>query len=143
MFYQPRFSPRPVVLSRHRLPRPYRVLLPALALAPLALFFAAALLGVGFSPALLDPRFWGPLLLGLLPACYWWREGVDVLPDGFIRRMQLPRRYRYAELADWQYRSAERVLTVLDVHGETALECRPHLTDFPRLLQHIRQHVGV
>ncbi len=143
MLFQPRPLARPPVLSRHRLPRPYRVLLPALALAPLPLFAVAVLLGAGFSAAVLDPRFWGPLLIGLLPAGYWWNEGVDVLPDGFIRRMHIPRRYRYVELTDWHFRSASGVLTVLDVHGETALECRAVLTGFPRLLQRIREHVGV
>jgi hypothetical protein len=143
MIYAPRPLPRhPVVLSRHRLPRPYRALLPLFILLPFPIFIVATLLGRGFSPALLDPRFWLPFAAALIPAVYWWHEGVDVLPRGLVRRMHLPRYYPYSALADWQYASREGLLTVWDKQGEKALECRAaHLTQFPQLLDSVRENV--
>ncbi|MBW4439356.1 MAG: hypothetical protein KME04_19600 [Pleurocapsa minor GSE-CHR-MK-17-07R] len=144
MIYAPRPLPRvSPVLRRHRLPTPYRVLLPLFTLLPIPIFVLAILLGRGFSPALLDPRFWLPCLIALIPAVYWWREGVDVLAGGIIRRMHVPRYYPYAALSDWRYASREGVLTVWDADGGKALECHgAHLTEFDQLVDTLRENIG-
>ncbi|MBE2184915.1 MAG: hypothetical protein IAE89_15910, partial [Anaerolineae bacterium] len=122
------------VIKRHRLPRSYRVLLPAFVLLPAPIFLIAILIGRGFSTALFDPRFWLPLCVALIPAIYWWREGVDVLETGIVRRIHLPCYYAFADLKDWAFLSRDGVLVVWDQRGDKALECRQNLTDFPDLL---------
>jgi len=133
------------ILSRHRLPHPYRWALAALWIAPACIFFVALLLNHGLSPALFDPRFLLPAVVMSLPALYIWREGVDVLPDGIIARVHLPHRYHpYAALGAWYLdtRPNRRVLTVWDVHNRKVLECRPgHLTDLPLLLRALKDNV--
>jgi hypothetical protein len=120
-----------IVISRHRLPQPYRAALAALWLLPsLMLLATLALLHGGRALAVLLP-----LVVLALPALYIWREGVDVLPTGIVRRIHLPtRRYSYAGLAGCAYDDANGVLRVWDSGGEIALECRAgHLTEFERL----------
>jgi hypothetical protein len=141
MLYAPAETRHTVVIRRHRLPKPYRALLPLFILLPFPIFCIAILIGRGYTPALFDPRFWLPMLVGVVPAVYWWREGVDVLADGFVRRIHFPRRYRYHELADWTLFSRDGVLIVLDHDGRKALECRASLTEFDRLVDEIRRHV--
>src|SRR3712207_2626559 len=111
MFRQP-------VLSRHRLPRRFRVPLAALWLTPQALLVLTILSGRGLTPALFDPRFALPLLLMALPALYIWQEGVDVLPQGIVARVFWPRYYPYEALDTWYLdaRAQRRVLTVWHKH---------------------------
>jgi len=125
------------VLSRHRLPRRYRVSLVALWITPVGLLVLVIVLSRGMTAALLDPRFWLPLAMMLLPALYIWHEGVDVLSNGIVARVHWPRYYRYEHLDNWYYdsRADRRVLTVWDRCNRKALECRAgHLTDLPKLL---------
>jgi hypothetical protein len=132
------------ILTRHRLPHPYRILLAALWVTPSGIFLLTLLLQHGFTASLLDPRFWLPALLMCLPALYVWHEGVDVLPDGIIARVHLPRYYPYTSLGTWYLdsRPDKRVLTVWDTGNRKVLECRPgHLTDLPALLAALKANV--
>ncbi len=132
------------VLSRHRLPQPYRGLLIASWLLPLALLWLALLLGRGPTPSLFDPRLL--LLLGLmtLPAVYIWQEGVDVRPDGLFIRQHVPRFRPFHELDTYYVdsRPNRRLLTVWDQQQRKALETHlAHLTDVPELLRHLHTHL--
>lgn len=65
-----------IVHSRHRLPARFRFPILVLWLLP-GLIFTAALLasrGAAALIGLLDPRWWGLLLLAAFPALYIWRE---------------------------------------------------------------------
>jgi hypothetical protein len=132
------------ILSRHRLPQPYRgglvlgwLLLPGLVLA-------AIVFGRGMTPALFDPRFL--LLLGVMafPAVYIWQEGIDVHRDGIVARAGMPRRHAYSVLRGWYihtYPSA-RILTIWDRDGRHVLQWHTaHLTDLPLLLDALRKHI--
>jgi hypothetical protein len=133
-----------MVISRHRLPHPYRLGLTGLWLAPIILLLLAMLLGGGFSPALIDLRLWLPLGLMTLPALYMWREGVDVLPNGLIARVFWPRFLAYQTLDNWYYdgRADRRVLTIWACGGYKVLECRAgHLTDLPVLLAALKANI--
>lgn len=133
------------VLSRHRLPPRYRVGLTVMWVAPLLIFVAAIVSQQGIIPALLDPRFVLPALLMIAPSVYFWREGVDVLPDGITRYIHLPHSYHFDELdrLDYDARADRHVLTVWDRHGAKILECRAgHLTDFPTLLEILTERVN-
>ena len=126
------FMPPPAnIISRHRLPQPYRGALVMLWLLPSLILLITLLLlhGERALAALL------PLIILSLPALYIWREGVDVLSTGIIRRIHLPtRHYSYARLTRCTYDEANGVLRVWDERSEIALECRVgHLTDFDRL----------
>lgn len=129
---------RRTTIRRHRLPHPYRVGLTVLWIVPLLLFIAVIALERGVDMALLDPRFLLPALLMIVPAVYFWQEGIDVLPDGIYRRIHIPQYYAFAQMARWQYdrREGRRVLTVWDEQERKLVECRAaHLTDFPALLE--------
>jgi hypothetical protein len=132
-----------MILSRHRLPHPYRGLITALWLAIPLLLLGAALISRGISVSLFDVRLLLLILPMCIPAWHAWQEGVDVRRDGVVSRLHLPRFYPYAALARWQYDSApdKRVLKVWDRVGRTALECRPVLTGFDRLIAHLRERV--
>ncbi|MFN8560113.1 MAG: hypothetical protein U0703_00390 [Anaerolineae bacterium] len=128
---------RPVV-RRHRLPHPYRLGLTVLWVTPLLLFVGVIALKRGVDLALLDPRFLLPALLMIVPAVYFWREGIDVLPDGIVRRIHLPCYIPFAAMARWHYdrRPDRHVLTIWDTRDQKIVECRAgHLTDFPMLLE--------
>lgn len=132
------------VLSRHRLPHPYRIGLTVLWVTPASLFFLTLLAHQGFTASLLDPRFWLPALAMCLPALYVWREGVDVLPSGIVARVHMPRYYPYADLGTWYLdrHPDRRVLTVWDTCSRKVLECRSgHLTDLPTLLAALKANV--
>jgi hypothetical protein len=132
------------ILSRHRLIHPYRIAMVATWVMPTCLFIITIALSRGLSLSLLDPRFLLPVLLMCLPAVYIWREGVDVLRDGIIARVHIPRYYPFTSLGTWYLdsRPNKRVLTVWDVDNRKVLECRPgHLTDLPRLLKTLKEHV--
>lgn len=131
------------VLSRHRLPRPYRLSLTALWLTPIALLSLTLLISHGFSPALLDPRLLIPFLLMTIPALYIWREGVDVLPEGLSVNQHGSHYHAYTELDNWYYDSHpdKRVLTIWDSENRKALECRAYLTDMPLLLHALKENL--
>jgi hypothetical protein len=131
------------VLSRHRLPRFYRLALTTLWLLPMGVVGGALLLAHGVTPALFDPRFLLPLGFMALPAWYVWHEGIDVLENGIVARVHLPRFYPYARLDHWYFdgRPQRRVLTIWSEHGKV-LECRAgHLTEFSTLLHQLHQRV--
>jgi len=130
------------VIRRHRLPHPYRVGLTVLWITPLLMFIVVIVAERGVDPALLDPRFLLPALLMIAPAFYFWREGVDVLPEGIYRRIHLPRFYAYSEMRRWDF-NPQRVLTIWDAENGKILECRAeHLTDFAALLEVVQERVG-
>lgn len=135
--------PEPVI-SRHRLPRPYRFGLAALWIIPAVILLVAIMISRGLSPALLDPRLLIPLGVMLIPAVYVWREGVDVLPSGIIARVHWPRYYPYEQLDNWYFdsRADRRVVTVWDADNRKALECRAgHLTNLPLLFDALKAHL--
>jgi uncharacterized SAM-binding protein YcdF (DUF218 family) len=103
------------IISRHRLPRFYRISLTTLWTAPIGLLVAAILIGHGFSAALFEPQLLLPLLLMCIPAVYVWQEGIDVLPGGIVRRIHWPRYYAYHQLDNWYFdhRADRRVLQII------------------------------
>ncbi|NWG18537.1 MAG: hypothetical protein HXY41_18095 [Chloroflexi bacterium] len=132
------------VLSRHRLPLPYRVGLAVLWLLPPALLLLALAGAGGFPPSRFDLRL--ALLFGLMtvPALYIWREGVDVLPGGIIARVFWPRYLPYDLLDTWYFdgRADRRVLTIWSQSGAKTLECRAgHLTNLSMLLAALKANV--
>jgi hypothetical protein len=135
---------REPVLSRHRLPRFYRVGLAVLWLTPAALFVVTILVSHRFALGAFDMRFVALLLLMCLPALYIWREGVDVLHGGLRVHVHGTRTYRYDELDNWYFdqRPNRRVLTVWSTHNRRVLECRAgHLTEFPLLMRALKEHL--
>jgi len=131
-----------VIISRHRLPRGYRVGLTVGWLLPIVILGLALLLRHGAT--LLDLRVLGLLALMALPAVYIWHEGIDVLPNGIIRRVHVPRYFPYERLDNWYFDSREtrRTLTVWDVHNRKVMEVRAgHLTEMPALLQALQANV--
>lgn len=132
------------VLSRHRLPQPYRVALAVLWLTPPALLTLTLLVGHGATFNLLDLRFLLPVLLMVFPALYIWQEGVDVLHEGLRARIHVPRYYAYDRLGAWQIKAYRdtRLLIVWDCHQRKVLECHAgHLTDLPSLLNALQRNV--
>jgi hypothetical protein len=135
---------REPVLSRHRLPRAYRVSLAALWLTPMVIFVLVSIFQWGFTLSLFDPRFIVPLALMAVPALYVWHEGVDVLPSGIVRRIHLPRYYPYTALETWYFdpRADRHTLTIWDAENCKIVECRAgHLTDLPDLLDALKANV--
>ncbi len=133
---------KPYVISRHRLPRVYRVGLVLGWLLPVLLL--SLVLVVRNGAALLDLRLLGLLVLMTVPALYVWREGIDVLPSGIVRRVHLPRYYSYDTLANWYFdpREARRTLTVWDTKNHKVVEVRAgHLTEMPALLRALKNNV--
>lgn len=132
------------VVSRHRLPPPYRGALAVLWLVPLILLTLTALIGASSFLSLLDPRFLLPALLMCLPAAYIWQEGIDVLPGGILRRIHVPRYYPYEQLDSFYLdrRGGRHLLVVRDSRRGKVLEYHAaHLSDLPRLLRALREHV--
>lgn len=135
---------REMVISRHRLPRPYRLALTALWITPMLLLLSAIILSRGLSTALLDARLLVPLGLMVLPALYIWQEGVDVLPSGIVSRVHWPRYYPYDQLDNWYFdsRTDRCVLTVWDADNHKALECRAgHLTHMTALFAALKANI--
>lgn len=134
----------PSALSRHRLPLPYRRLLPLCWLILPALLLLTILLGAGPSAALFSPRLWLPLLALCLPALYWWQEGIDVCPTGLRRRSPFRRFLPYSQISGWVFdaRPEIGVLRVFDEMHQIAIECRAaHLTGFAALLEALQTHL--
>lgn len=137
---------RRTILSRHRLPQRYRLSLTALWLAPPVILGLVVLSQWEITDFLqvFDLRLLVPLLLMAVPAAYVWHEGVDILPDGIIRRVFVPRYYAYAVLDTWYFdkRANRRTLTIWDARSRKILECRAgHLTDLPTLLKALHENV--
>jgi hypothetical protein len=133
------------VVSRHRLPAPYRVLLAGLWLCPVGLVLAAIIIARGFTLALFDPRFVLALLLLAFPALYVWQQGVDVTRRGIITRMRWPRHYRYQQLTGWEVeqRRQGRILIIQDRQKRSVLAVHTaHLSDFPLLLQALQNNLN-
>jgi hypothetical protein len=134
-------KPDEPVLSRHRLPRAYRVGLTVLWLMPIAIFVVILLIRWGLT---FDLRLVPPLLLMTVPALYVWHEGVDVLPSGIIWRAHVLRYYPYDSLETWYFdrRPDRHTLTVWDANSRKVLEYRAaHLTDLPHLLTALKNNV--
>jgi hypothetical protein len=132
------------VISRHRLPRFYRVTLTVFWLTPIFILCGALVLAHGFTSALIDLRLLLPLVLMTIPALYFWQEGIDVLDDGIISRVHLPRYYSYEHLANWYFdsRPQRRVLTIWGERGKI-LECRAgHLTELNILLKELKERIS-
>ena len=132
------------VLSTHRLPQPYRVLLIVFWLLPVVLIIGAILIAKGMSAAFFDPRFILMLVLLALPALYIWQEGVDVLEEGILTRIYVPRYYSFTALKAWHLgEEAQRcVLTIWDDAEQTVFQCHAaHLTEFNRLKEALQQRV--
>ena len=127
------------VITRHRLPRVYRVGLTVLWIVPLLIFIVTIIAETGANLALLDPRFLLPALLMIAPALYFWQEGIDVLPNGLYRRIHIPHQYyAFEQMSRWNYDAREdrHVLTIWDGQDQKIVECRAgHLTDFSALLE--------
>lgn len=133
-----------MILSRHRLPAPFRGLLVGLWLAPLVLMGGSLMVVHGVSAVISAPPLWLALIVMGLPAVYVWHEGIDVTEAGIQVRMQGWRYRDYQALAAWalvQERD-ERILTVWDVHHEPIVNCHAgHLTDLPKLVNALRERV--
>jgi hypothetical protein len=131
------------VLSRHRLPRAYRLSLAGLWLAPVALFLAAFTFG-GLKLGGVDLRLLIPLAVMAFPALYVWREGIDVLPEGLLMRLHWPRYYGFDVLDNWyiDMRPNHRRLTIWNNQNRKVLECHPaHLSDVSTLLRTLKTHL--
>ena len=130
------------ILSRHRLPRPYRVGLTVMWLTPIGIFTLSLLLRHGV--ALVDVRLFALFALMALPAVYVWREGIDVLSHGIIRRVHIPQYFPYQTLDNWYFdpRTTHRTLTVWDARNRKVVEIRAgHLTGMPVLLRALKDNV--
>jgi hypothetical protein len=133
------------VVSRHRLPAPYRALLVGLWLCPVGLVLVAIIAVHGFTLALFDPRFVLVLLVLALPALYVWQQGVDVTRGGIITRVHWPRHYRYQQLTGWEveHRRQGRILMIWDAQKRSVLSAHTaHLSDFPILLEALRTNLS-
>lgn len=134
-----------IVLRRHRLPAFYRIGLTVLWILPLGIFVVAMIIGRGFDRELFNPRFVLPALVMIAPALYFWREGIDVLPNGIYRRIHLPQYFAFTQMKHWHYdaRADKHVLTIWDAEGQKIVECRAgHLTQFPALLDVLEKQVA-
>ncbi|MFQ3567736.1 MAG: hypothetical protein SNJ59_12135 [Aggregatilineales bacterium] len=132
------------ILSRHRLPTPYRQALASLWAAPVGMLLVLMLARGGAEAVTTDLRPMLLLAIMLVPAFYIWNEGVDVRRRGMQVRIHVPRYYAFTALAAWSYdaRPGFRVLTVWNRRGAKALECRAsQLTDLPDLLEALRLHL--
>lgn len=132
------------ILSRHRLPTPYRQALAGLWAAPVGILLTVMLARGGLEAVMADLRPALLLAVMLLPTFYIWNEGVDVRRRGMQVRIHVPRYYAFTALAAWSYdtRPGRRVLTVWDKRGAKALECRAsQLTALPDLLETLRLHL--
>lgn len=132
------------VLSRHRLPQPYRTVVVVLWVLPSVLLFTALLVGNGFRLSLLHPLLLLSLVTMSAPALYIWQEGIDVTESGLFIRVRGWRYRRFDVLDTWylhEYRGG-RVLKIWDVHNRRVLSCyAAHLTDLPVLLRTLKSRL--
>ena len=133
------------VMSRHRLPQPYRTLLTVGFLMPVPVLLITILAGKGFTPAVFDLRLLLPLLLMSVPAVFIWREGVDVHPNGLTARIHVPGRYHaFADLRGWRLEDYPEgiILRVWDQHEHALSIHAAHLTQLPALLMALEHHLN-
>lgn len=133
------------ILSRHRLPAPYRLTLALLWLAMPLLLAGALLLAWGPTAALLDLRLWGPLMLLLLPPLLVWQQGVDVCRSGLVVRLGWPRYHAYGRLSGWRLHQSPQgaILQVWDRAQSPVLQYHAaHLSDLPLLARALHEHLG-
>lgn len=130
------------VLSRHRLPAPYRGALTLLWLLPGLLLWGALLLTRGPHTALLDPRLVLPLCLMLLPALFVWRQGIDLGQRGLWLRLSLPSYHSYDALGEWRLLCTPQG-QILGIYArDESILCQwhaAHLSDPDLLLATLRQ----
>lgn len=129
------------VVSRHRLPEPYRSVLVGLWLLPPCLMFAVLLIFGSAQFALLHPLTLLFLCLMSLPALYVWREGIDVTAVGVRVRMGGWHYRPFARLrgAFITYERGTAVFTLLDENAVRVVMCpAAHLTECRRLVALLR-----
>ncbi|MFN8531709.1 MAG: hypothetical protein U0670_24145 [Anaerolineae bacterium] len=136
------------VISRHRLPHPYRAALTLLWLTPHGVLTLILALHLRTEPerlaALLDVRYWVPFMLTLIPAVYMWREGIDVLHGGLLARIHIPRLYPYERLGSWSNDPHTGILTLRDQEARIVFETHAaQLTDIDRLIEALEDHIAV
>lgn len=132
------------VLSRHRLPQPYRATIVVLWLLPALFLFIAVAVGNGLQWGLLHPVLWLALVAMASPALYMWREGIDVTEAGLVVCIRGYRKLPYAMLDTYylhNYRGG-RVLKLWDVNNQRVLSVyAAHLTGLPLLLRALKQQL--
>ncbi len=134
----------PTVLSRHRLPQPYRTAIVVLWLVPIAILFTALAVGNGFKLALLHPVLLVALIGMGMPALYIWREGIDVTEHGLVVRIRGWRYLPYERLGAYYLHDYKggRVLKLWDAHNRRVLSLyAAHLTALPVLLTALKCHL--
>ncbi|MEZ4672331.1 MAG: hypothetical protein R3E39_30865 [Anaerolineae bacterium] len=131
------------IVSRHRLPRVYRLSLTGLWLLPAVIFLLTFVIG-GLRSGSIDVRLLFLLGVMSLPALYVWHEGVDVLADGLQVRIHGTHYYRFDELDTWYIdtHTSRRRLTIWKRDNCKVLECHPaHLSDMPVLMRTLKEHL--
>lgn len=129
------------ILSRHRLPQPYRGVMVGLWLLPVAILYGALVVAHGAAAAMAHPGLLFPLALMALPALYLWHEGIDVTEHGLWVRMRGWCYYPYSHLDTYTIdtRRERHVLKIWDVHNRRVLSCHAtHLTELPLLLRALK-----
>ena len=137
-------TPPAAIISRHRLPQPYRTAIVVLWLVPIVILFAALVVGNGFKLMLLHPLLLAALALMAMPALYIWHEGVDVTERGLVVRVRGWRWLPYEQLGTYYLHDYKggRVLKLWDAHNRRVLSLyAAHLTDLPTLLHALRCHL--
>lgn len=133
------------VLSRHRLPAPYRGALTLLWLLPGLLLWATLLLTRGPQMVLLDPRLVLLLCLMLLPALFIWRQGIDLGQRGLWLRLSLPSYHAYDALGEWRLLHTPQG-QILGIYArDTSALClwhAVHLSDCELLQETLREKLG-
>lgn len=132
------------ILSRHRLPHPYRGALVALWVLPAGLLYLTLIAAHGLRAALVHPVLLLTLTGMALPALYVWQEGVDVTEQGLVIRSGGWRRRQYHELDSWYVdtRRNHRIFTVWDDNQQRVISCHTaHLTDFATLARALKARV--
>jgi hypothetical protein len=132
------------ILSRHRLPQPYRTTIVVLWMLPSFILFGALLVGNGFTLALLHPVLLLPLVAMGAPALYVWHEGIDVMENGLQIRIRGWRRLPYDQLDTYYVHDYHgvRLLKLWDVKNQRVLTVyTAHLTEVPTLLNTLKQRL--
>ncbi|MEL6271312.1 MAG: hypothetical protein AAFR22_16000 [Chloroflexota bacterium] len=129
------------ILSRHRLPQPYRTAIVVLWVLPSVILFGALLVGNGFTLAVLHPMVLLALVAMAAPALDIWHEGIDVTETGLRIRIGGWRTVPFEHLDTYylhDYRGG-RLLKLWDRHNRRVLTVyAAHLTDLPVLLRTLK-----
>ena len=132
------------VISRHRLPEPFRSILAFLWILPICLLSVTLIVQNGFSLNLFHPLMLLTVTAMALPAIYVWNEGVDVTRTGLNIRVQGWRSRTYDQLVCWTLSTYHetRILKIRDAHQQYVLNCHlAHLTDAAQLLRVLKSKV--